>query len=201
MMQMMTPVSAFVPPMTRDDSDDALAVRASGGDASAFEQLVERHYDFVHAVAWKWTGNRADAEDVAQMVCMRLGQSIRQWRGQGKLTSWLYRLTVNAVTDLHRSKAREQRKTAAYVHYADALGGEAAIAGDDEEADAMLWDAVRSLPDQQRDAVLLVHAQGLSHGEAALIMNCAEGTVSYHIHAARKRLKILLRDAGGDDNG
>ncbi len=58
-----------------------------------------------------------------------------------------------------------------------------------------LWVAVRALPDQQRDAVLLVYAEDMSHAEAASIMGCSEKTVSWHLHAARKRLKSVLETA------
>ena len=54
---------------------------------------------------------------------------------------------------------------------------------------------VRALPDQQRDAVLLVYAQDFSHGEAAALMGCSEKTVSWHLHEARKRLKNQLEPA------
>ncbi len=59
-----------------------------------------------------------------------------------------------------------------------------------------LWTAVRSLPGQQRDAVLLVYGEDMSHAEAARVMACSEKTVSWHIHAAKKRLKVLLEAVG-----
>ena len=59
-----------------------------------------------------------------------------------------------------------------------------------------LWAAVRKLPDKQRDAVLLVYGEGLSHASAADAMACAEATVSWHVHEAKKRLKVLMRAAG-----
>jgi RNA polymerase sigma-70 factor, ECF subfamily len=55
---------------------------------------------------------------------------------------------------------------------------------------------VRRLPPQQRDAVLLVYAEDLSHAEAATVMGCAERTVSWHLHAARKRLRARLQAVG-----
>jgi RNA polymerase sigma-70 factor (ECF subfamily) len=58
--------------------------------------------------------------------------------------------------------------------------------------------AVRKLPDKQREAVLLVYGEGLSHADAADAMGSAEATVSWHIHEAKKRLKQLLRSAGED---
>ena len=66
---------------------------------------------------------------------------------------------------------------------------------EDDPADA-LWLAVRSLPDKQRDAVLLVYGEDMNHAQAAQVMDCAESTVSYHLHAARKRLKQLLGAPG-----
>ena len=59
-----------------------------------------------------------------------------------------------------------------------------------------LWEAVRRLPDKQRDAILLVHGEGLSHAAAADVMAVSESTVSWHIHEAKKRLKVLMRPAG-----
>jgi RNA polymerase sigma-70 factor (ECF subfamily) len=59
-----------------------------------------------------------------------------------------------------------------------------------------LWAAVRRLPEQQRDAVLLVYGQDLSHAEAAQVMGCTEKTVSWHLHEARKRLKSTLDEVG-----
>ncbi|TIO87361.1 MAG: sigma-70 family RNA polymerase sigma factor, partial [Mesorhizobium sp.] len=59
-----------------------------------------------------------------------------------------------------------------------------------------LWAAVRMLPDKQRDAVLLVYGEGLSHAAAAEVMAISEATVSWHIHEAKKRLKLLMRSAG-----
>jgi RNA polymerase sigma-70 factor (ECF subfamily) len=55
---------------------------------------------------------------------------------------------------------------------------------------------VRELPDKQRDAVLLVYGEGLSHAAAGEVMTISEATVSWHIHEAKKRLKVLMRSAG-----
>lgn len=180
----------------RSDPDAGLVVLARNGDRDAFARLLARHYDFIHAAAYRFCGNRADAEDVTQTVCMRLGEGMRNWRGDGRFRSWLYRLVMNAATDMHRKRRRDERKAEAWYVHAVAIDG--AREADDEAEDAELWAAIRSLPDKQRDAVTLVYGEGLSHGEAAEVMECAEGTVSYHIHAAKERLKKLLRDAGGD---
>jgi len=165
---------------------------AQNGDRAAFGALVERHYDFVHRVAWRWCGRKADAEDVAQEVCARLGRAIRDYRGGARFTTWLYALTLNAVRDTLRKSAREAAKAKAYGREPRLAGGEPGA----EDRTEALWAAVRLLPDKQRDAVLLVYGEGLSHSAAADAMGCAEATVSWHVHEAKKRLKLMMRSAG-----
>lgn len=172
-------------------SDLELVGRAQKGDRAAFGSLVERHYDFVHRVAWRWCGRKAEAEDVAQEVCVRLGRAIRDYRGGARFTTWLYALTLNAARDMLRKSAREAAKAEAFAREPRFL----AEAGLEERTEA-LWTAVRSLPDKQRDAVLLVYGEGLSHAAAAEAMGCAEATVSWHVHEAKKRLKLMMRSAG-----
>lgn len=176
-----------------DASDLELIARAKDGDRMAFGALVERHYDFVRRVAWRWCGHRDDAEDIAQEVCIRLGRSIRDYRGAGAFTTWLYAMTMNAARDLARKTARDTAKTDAFVAHASIAGD----GTDDQEIQLdELWLAVRELPDKQRDAVLLVYGEGLSHAAAGEVMVISEATVSWHIHEAKKRLKVLMRSAG-----
>ena len=105
-------------------SDLALVGQARDGDRVAFGRLVERHYDFIHRVAWRWAGNRTDAEDIAQDVCVRLGKAIRSYRGGSAFTTWLYALTLNAARDLKRKSARDSAKTEAFgVHDAASADG------------------------------------------------------------------------------
>jgi RNA polymerase sigma-70 factor (ECF subfamily) len=178
-----------------EPSDLDLVARAQAGDRAAFGSLVGRHYDFIHRVAWRWCGHRADAEDIAQDVCVRLGRGIAGYRGGGTFTTWLYTMTMNAARDRMRKSRRETDKAAAFGLHAlvESQGANAA----DEPAER-LWDQVRKLPDKQRDAVLLVYGEGLSHAEAADAMACAEATVSWHVHEAKKRLKALMLSAEED---
>lgn len=167
-----------------------LAVLASNGDRAAFAELVLRQYDFIRAAAYRFTRHREMAEDVAQNVCMKLGGSIRKWRGEGAITTWLYRLTLNAAQDALRAQAREQRRMELYGSHMALMQG--AIPQDQDGQANGLWQAVNGLPGKQRSAILLVYGEGLSHGEAAAVMECAEATVSFHVHAARKRLRDIL---------
>jgi len=175
--------------------DGLLAARAGNGDRAAFAALVERHYDFIHRIAYRLTGRRADAEDVAQDVCVRLGRAVAGYRGGAAFTTWLYAIVLNAARDQMRRNARESVKAEAYGVQALVSAGAAEEPDDATEA---LWAAVRALPDKQREAVTLVYGEGLSHAQAADAMAVAEPTVSWHVHEAKKRLKALMRARAGE---
>ena len=182
-------LTAAVPAEAANAVTRALVVRAQHGDAQAFGELIEDHYDLIHRTAWKWCGNRADAEDIAQDVCVKLGGALSGFDGRSAFSSWVYRITLNAVRDMQRAGKRRGK-------YADAF---AEISPGDQPAEQeaaatnrQLWAAVRRLPEKQRDAVLLVYAEELSHAAAAEIMGIKEATVSFHVHEARKTLRGLL---------
>ena len=186
----LTPQSTEAPPRSAATGNDyALVDRAKAGDRLAFGQLVEKHYDFIYRTACKWTGKKSDAEDIAQEVCIKLATAIQSFDGRSKFTSWLYRVTLNMVRDLQRAGGRRARNVDAFalVHPEDDPGGqeEATTAGE-------IWAAVRALPDKQREAVMLVYGEDMSHAEAGTIMGCKEATVSWHIHEAKKTLRGLL---------
>lgn len=182
-------LTASAPLDTANAVTRALVTRAQNGDAQAFGELLEDHYDLIHRTAWKWCGNRADAEDIAQEVCIKLGSAIAGFDHRSAFSSWVYRITINAVRDLQRAGKRRDRHADAYAEIAP----EDEPASQEEAATSrQLWAAVRQLPAQQRDAVLLVYAEDLSHAAAAEIMGIREATVSYHVHEARKTLRGLL---------
>lgn len=176
-----------------DEAFDAgMLERARAGDRAAFAALVGVHYAFIHRVAYRLVGNKSDAEDVAQEVCGRLGRSIRTFRGDAGLESWLYTLILNAVRDMARKTTREAAKAEAFAIQVRIDGDGAPDPDDRAEA---LWCAVRQLPPKQRDAVTLVYGEGLAHSAAAEAMGCTEATVSWHVHEARKRLKAMMATA------
>lgn len=174
-----------------DQTDHGLIERAKDGDGEAFSRLVERYYATIFRIAYKWCGNQADAEDITQDVCVKLGHAIRGFKGTSAFSSWLYRVTLNAVRDFQRANQRRTQNVAAM-----ALVSETEYVPDmeTEMTQDQIWTMVRDLPEKQRDAVFLIYGEELNHRQAADVMECAESTVSWHIHEAKKRLKSLVQD-------
>ncbi len=172
-------------------SDHSLAHKAAAGDPEAFAALLERHYDRIHRLAWRLTGTAADGEDVAQDVCLKLATAIRGFRGEAEIGTWIWRITYNAATDLLRTRQRVRPvEPSEMMNLVDAAAG---VAWNREpQRKGELWAAVHELPGQQRDAVMLVYGEEMSHAQAAAVMGCSEKTVSWHLHAARKKLKTKL---------
>jgi len=173
-----------------DLSDEARLVRqAVSGDRTAFSTLVAANYQFIYRTAFKWCGHQSDAEDVAQDVCVKLAGALARFDGRSAFRSWVYRITLNAVRDMQRTRARSRNRHAAMTAFSPM---ESPADQEDAATEAELWRAVRNLPDKQRDAVLLTYSEDLTHGAAAEILDVKESTVSWYIHEARKTLKGLL---------
>lgn len=167
----------------------SLVARAAGGDRAAFAELVSAHYDMIYRTAYKWCRSAPDAEDVAQEVCVKLAGVLKSYDGRAAFSSWLYRITLNAVRDMQRKRSRETRRADALAEVApDAAPADQ----EDDMATSELWQAVMALPEKQRDAVMLVYSEEMSHAEAGEVMGCKPNTVAWHIHEAKKALKGLM---------
>jgi RNA polymerase sigma-70 factor (ECF subfamily) len=173
------------------EPDEELVRRAAGGDRSAFGALLERHYDRLLRVAWRHLGSSHDAEDIVQEVCCGLADKMRLFRGEAKVTTWLIGIVVNACRD-HR------RRSGAFARLRDRFGVVAGLQahpdGRDLHRARWLASGIARLSPEVRSAVILVAGEGLSHAEAAGVLGCAESTVSWRMHEARKRLRAQQLD-------
>lgn len=169
-------------------SDESLAEAAAGGDGPALARLVERHYDRVFRLAWRITGNRADAEDIAQEVCAALPAKLRRWRPGSRFAPWLGQVAVNAARDALRRHATRARAGAGWGEVELARAAEAG-----ERAEALDWlaRAMAALRPELRETVALVLGEELSHAEAAEVLGLSEGTVSWRMSEVRKALRAL----------
>src|SRR5262249_33815334 len=169
--------------------------KAAGGCRVALAALIEAHYEAVYRLAWRLIGSREGAQDVAQDVCVKLAKAIRSFEGGAEFSTWVYRVAFNPAID--HMRARERLRRGERPDVAVLFQGRVAECAETTLVGSELWDEVRSLPPQQRDAVILVYAEDLTHAEASVIMGCTEKTVSWHLHEARKRLRARL-DAVGE---
>lgn len=177
------------------DPDSGLVFAAAAGDRAAFAELLKRHYDRIHALAWQLTGSRADADDIAQDVCCTLVEKIGSFRGESKFTTWLCGIVFNACRDLRRRR----RSLSGLTERLAVLAG-LARAPDGRDLYDAIWlrSAIARLKPAYRDAAVLVAGQQLSHGEAAEILGVAESTVSWRMHEVRR---ILASEGGGEEAG
>jgi RNA polymerase sigma-70 factor, ECF subfamily len=181
-------------------SDWALISRAAAGDASAFQRLVEQHRTMVYRVAYQFAGNHHDAEDIAQEVFIKVYRSLDRFRHDAQLSSWLYRIVMNACID-HRRRhlaagarpSGDELEQRMLETPEDSPGPEArAYAG---ELGQVLESEIRRLPAGQRVVFLMRHYQGLKLCEIAHALGLAEGTVKRQLHAAVHRLRHSLSHA------
>lgn len=168
-----------------DDSDSALVAAAKGGDRAAFGELLRRHYDRIHGLAWQLTGSRADAEDIAQDVCCVLVEKIGGFRGEAKFSTWLCGIVFNACRDLRRRRRSLRGFTGRLAELAGIMRGP-----DGRDLHDALWlkSAIAGLKPVYRETVVLVAGQQLTHAEAAEILGVAEATVSWRMREVRRLL-------------
>ena len=169
-----------------DQADEILARRAAAGDRSAFSALLERHYGLIYRVGARMLGNGAEAEDLAQDVCVGLVTRLASYSGQSRFTTWLYRVVVNAARDAMRRNATRRRNEQEFVEQ-DGLGRGQSSSGSEDSI--WLQQVLGRLSEELRATVILVLAEGLRHGEAGKILGVSEATVSWRLHQVRKQLR------------
>jgi len=175
--------------MLKPMTDSELAKSASQGDREAFRRLLERHYDMIYRLALRFTGSGADAEDIAQDVCLALGRKIQAFRGDALFSTWLYRVVINACHDFVRRRTASTALVEKYVAYREL---DDADHTDTKERLDWLQEAYLRLPADLRETVLLVVAEDMTHAEAGAVLDCAPGTIAWRMSAARKQLKTDL---------
>jgi RNA polymerase sigma-70 factor (ECF subfamily) len=170
--------------------DDELVSEAQSGNRQAFAGLLERHYGLMFKVAYQWCGVREDAEDIAQDASIKLAQNISGFMFESAFTTWLYRLVINCAKDYYKAKnRRNSRETPMYedaVYISEDLTPEQKLSHKDT------LKAISDLPESLRETVILVCWQGMTHAEASDVLECEEGTVSWRIHEARKKIAETL---------
>lgn len=168
-------------------SDQDLARAAADGDGEAFASLLARHYDGLFRLAFRLTGARDQAEDLTQDICAALPAKLAGFRGDARFTTWLWRVAVNAAHD-------RRRRAATRARHADGWGDweVSRRAANQEAAEASDWlsQAMSALNDELRDTLALV-LDGMTHAQAGEVLDVSEGTISWRISEAKKRLRDM----------
>ncbi len=177
-----------------------LVSRAAGGDPAAFQALVEQHRSMVYRVAYQFAGNHFDAEDIAQEVFIKVYRSLDRFRQDAQLTSWLYRIVMNACIDHRRRQGLGATAPLGDEAEQRLLNTPEEMPGPEERAyacelGAMLESEIARLPQGQRIVFIMRHHQGLKLSEIAESLGLAEGTVKRQLHAAVHRLRGALTTA------
>lgn len=150
--------------------DDALMALYANGDPEAARLLTRRLAPIVHAHATRLTGDAAEAEDITQEALLRLWKTAADWRrGEAKVTTWLYRVTANLAADRFRRRRGGSVALDAIPEPEDDRPAPDRVLQDRARARA-LQEALQTLPDRQRQAVVLRHIEGLANPEIAAIM-------------------------------
>lgn len=182
---------------------EELAVRLKKGDAEAFSEFVGQYEKNVYNVALRVLKNAQDAEDAAQEVFLRVYRNIRKFEGKSSLSTWTYQITMNVCVDMTR-----KRKRHAESPLVQEIGGEEVGVDipDDSYQPEQIYErkevretvrgAIDSLPQDQREVIVLRELTGLSYAELSSVLNVTEGTVKSRLYRARERLANILRENG-----
>lgn len=175
-----------------EESPDLLD-RLRAGDAQAFETLVGGYQHRVFGVALRILGNRAEAEDVAQEVFLRVHRSVAAFRGEARLSTWLYGITSRlCLTRLASPGGRQARLSEPVKDDTARDPGDPAASAERGELGAALAAAIAALPEERRIVVILRDVEGLSYEEIATALDLEPGTVRSRLHRARMEIKDRL---------
>jgi RNA polymerase sigma-70 factor (ECF subfamily) len=175
-----------------------------GGNQAAFKELFDSYSTLVYNVAYRMLQNKQDAEDVTQDVFFQAYKSLKRFRFDSKLSTWLYRIALNRSLNHQRNKKLERWLSLDFVSEEKGNDDFDALGTTDENADHIMekkdterivQEAINSLPQQQRIAILLHRYEELSYEEIAQIMDVTVASVESRLHRAKQTLakKLLPR--------
>ena len=192
--------------MLSDQEILELAKRARQGEREALGRLAGALRPLICRWALVMTGDPHDAEDVAQLVLMKMLTSMEGFDGRSRVTSWVYRTTRNASLDHQRRKKQDQRLAEKAERLARAETPRLHDPLDDIEMKRtlrLIRTLLRELPVRQREVFDLVDLQGLKPKEAAELLEMNPNTLRVHLLRARRRMRseMLAQGRGYGNKG
>ena len=178
--------------------DHALMARIAKGDHQAFRQLVERHQDAIVGTVTKMLGNSSDAEDITQLVFVRVWKHAKRYKPDSKFTTYLYTIARNLVYNESRRRSRkktvssDQREDDHHLQHPDDPAAQPDSSLLTAELQQAIDDAVQALPEKQRLAVVLRRYESLPYEEIAEVLNVSVPSVKSLLFRARTTLRESL---------
>lgn len=174
-----------------DQTDEQLMYATARSDAAAFQMLLNRYSQRVFGLAWRLCADKTEAEDLTQEVFFKVWRNAGAWRPQAKLETWLYRILYNLFID-----GRRRVKIQPELLSDDDTPEQSLVKKRTEQEIAA---ALNSLPDRQKEALILCYYQGLKAKETAEILSISQGALESLLFRARQTLKEKLEIKGESD--
>lgn len=186
-----------------ENSDTNLMLLIKNGDQQAFRELVERHKLSVLNLCLRFTGNKQDAEDLAQEVFIRIFQAAPSYEVKAAFTTWLYRITVNLCLNHQRRKkvlyffsldhGKNSQHQAPYQIPDFPAKERPDLDFEKKEIQQIVQQAIQSLPENQKSVLILYRYQDLSYKEIAEVLDTTVSAVESRLHRAKENLKKRLK--------
>lgn len=181
-------------------NEQLLIEKLRAGDQAAFRDMVEARQGLVYNTVISFVHHPEDAEDVTQEVFIKVFESIGQFKGESAFTTWLYRIAVTSALEFLRKKSRKKRSGLITRLFGDANTPledppdfvHPGVKLDQRENARLLFEAMRSLPENQRIAFTLHKVEGLSYQEVASVMGVSVSAVESLLHRSKQNLKKTL---------
>jgi RNA polymerase sigma-70 factor (ECF subfamily) len=174
-----------------DLAEADLIARCQQGDEQAFRELVDRYKDLVFGVLARSSVDRSRVEDLAQEVFLRIHRGLPYFRGEAKLTTWIFRIVLNLL-----SQASQKRRTPREVPLDSELPSHEPCSYDRSTSDLELRDrldkAMARLPANYRLLIAGHYLNDVKYEDLAEALDIPVGTVKTHLHRAKKQLRDLL---------
>ena len=189
--------------MDKEISSEDLMARIANGDNDAFEILVNRHQTSVLNLVYRFIGDRTEAKDLSQEVFIQVWQAAKSYKPKARFTTWLYRITANLCFNELKSSRRkkwfsfQQSGEHSRNTLEETLSDGAPSAEDlllEKERSRQISDALQSLPDNQRMALVLKRYDDLSYAEIAQVIGCSVSAVESLLVRAKRTLQEKLKN-------
>jgi RNA polymerase sigma-70 factor (ECF subfamily) len=182
----------------RENDDLGLIIKFKQGDDSAFERIVLKYQDRIYNLCVYMLGNRHDAEDAAQDVFTKVYQSLKSFKPQASLYTWLYRIAVNTCLDYKKRpffeslfKSSDEGEEFVLEPVSQEPSPEEMF--ESKQLGEILNRSLGKISRKLRAAIILREIEGLSYEEMAEVLDVSTGTVKSRISRAREELRELLK--------